>query len=64
MKGKHFHCPVNGWDCPFYRDMGFVANVEEHCLCDLSNPYEECDDFFCIWKGNSPEEYTDYVDED
>lgn len=18
---KHFHCPVNGWDCPYYTDI-------------------------------------------
>ena len=19
-KNKHYHCPVNGWDCPYYVD--------------------------------------------
>ena len=51
---KHFHCPVNGWDCPYYKD-------EEHhpCQCTLENPFEECDDFTSSWKGSTEEEYTD-----
>ena len=23
-KGKHFHCPVNGWDCPYYKDSDII----------------------------------------
>ena len=37
-KGK-IYCPVNGRDCPYYKD------VE----CGIENPYEECDDFYAIW---------------
>ena len=39
MKIKHIHCPVNGWDCPYY------SNLPIPCQCKLENPYEECDDF-------------------
>lgn len=24
---KHIHCPVNGWDCPYYTDVGHPAVV-------------------------------------
>ena len=48
---KHFHCPVNGWDCPCFVDRQNLGEEEyEYCLCGLgfegSNPYEECSDFF------------------
>ena len=36
---KHYHCPVNAWDCPYY------SNLPIPCQCKLENPYEECDDF-------------------
>lgn len=80
MKGKHYHCPVNGWDCPYYVDSTMIEGEVEYCLCGMGlpnptkvgldpdvaelNPYKECDDFFCMWEGDSPEDYTDYVDED
>lgn len=49
---KHYHCPVNGWDCPYYKD-------EPHhpCVCILENPYEECDDFSSMY--DEGEEYWD-----
>lgn len=50
---KHFHCPVNGWDCPYYTD------TPQKCLCTLENPIEECDDFYSVWGDCDPEEYTD-----
>ena len=37
--GKTF-CPVNGWDCPYYK------NNE----CVLENPNLDCDDFCYFWK--------------
>ena len=51
---KHFHCPVNGWDCPYYKDGG---------LCTLENPIEECDDFYGMWGDCDPDDYTDYDEE-
>lgn len=50
---KHIHCPVNGWDCPYYTD-------ENHpCRCTLENPMEDCDDFAAMW-----DEFDDYIDDD
>ncbi len=51
---KHFHCPVNGWDCPYYRN-----EPNHHCLCTLKNPVEDCDDFAYSWEDSDPEAYTD-----
>lgn len=51
---KHFHCPVNGFDCPYYKD-----EKNHPCVCILENPYEECDDFACLWGDCEPEDYTD-----
>lgn len=48
---KHFHCPVNGWDCPYYKDDG--------CLCTLKNPIEECDDFYGVWGDCDSEDYDE-----
>ena len=66
MKGKHYHCPVNGWDCPHYKDSDIIEGVEEFHLCTIEgDPYEECDDFFGMWGEDVPSlEYTDFVDED
>ena len=43
MIKKHIHCPVNGWDCPYY------TNIPHPCSCTLENPFEECDDFASMW---------------
>ena len=51
---KHFHCPVNGWDCPYYEE-----HPNHNCVCMLKNPMEECDDFASMWEGCEPDEYTD-----
>lgn len=66
MRGKHYHCPVNGWDCPYYKDSDIIEGVEEFHLCTIEgDPYEECDDFFGMWGEDVPSlEYTDFVDED
>ena len=47
-KGK-IYCPVNGWDCPYYK------NGE----CGIENPLEECDDFGYFWNADD-----DYICED
>jgi hypothetical protein len=51
---KHYHCPVNGWDCPYYKD-----EPNNPCLCTMTNPYAECDDFAYSWEGYEEEDYTD-----
>ena len=53
MKKKHIHCPVNGWDCPYYTDAG------HSCRCTLEDPWNDCDDFASMW-----DEDDDYVDDD
>ena len=40
---NHIHCPVNGYDCPYYSDKGHP------CRCTLAHPEEECDDFLAFW---------------
>ena len=39
----HIHCPVNGWDCPYYSDSPIP------CQCTLEDPMNECDDFSVFW---------------
>lgn len=78
-KGRHFHCPVNGWDCPYYVDSTVIEGEVEYCLCGMGlpnpekygfdlevsgmNPIVECDDFYSMWGACDPEDYTDYVEE-
>lgn len=46
---KKIYCPVNGWDCPYYK------NGE----CGIEDPIHECDDFAIQW-----DEDDDYICED
>ncbi len=53
VKVKHIHCPVNGWDCPYWND-------EDHpCRCTIPDPMADCDDFAAFW-----DEDDDYIDDD
>ena len=65
-RGAHYHCPVNGWSCPYYKDNEIIEGDEEFYLCKIpGNPYEECDDFFSMFGENcEPDDYTDYYQED
>lgn len=58
---KHFHCPVNGWDCPYYVGKKVLVEGEpaEECLCSLEDPHAECDDFYAVFGDCEPEDYTD-----
>ena len=38
----HVHCPVNAWDCPYWKK-GICTMYPE------SDPIEECDDFATFW---------------
>jgi len=38
--GEPIYCPVNGWDCPYWRENG---------KCVIDNPMEDCDDFAFFW---------------
>ena len=44
MLTKKFFCPVNGWDCPYWKKDGSCSMVD-----DGDNPVMECDDagYFC-----------------
>lgn len=53
---QHFHCPVNAWDCPYYED---DPRNNHHCICTMSDPMNDCDDFAYAWEGSEPEDYTD-----
>lgn len=46
---KHFHCPVNGWDCPYYTD------TPQPCMCTLEDPFH---DFASMW--DEDDDYADY----
>lgn len=59
---KHFHCPINGWDCPYYKDYD-EKDFNHGCLCTMENPIKECDDFFSMWGDCDPDDYTDYDEE-
>lgn len=61
---KHYHCPVNGWDCPYYKYKDNDFPEKGKCLCILENPYEECDDFFSSYGEDcNPNDYTDDTDD-
>ena len=66
---KHYHCPVNAWDCPYYVNrQNLGGDRDEHCLCSMGfeelNPYEECEDFFAAYGDDCfPEDYTDDTEE-
>jgi hypothetical protein len=58
IMAKHYHCPVNGYDCPYYEEQ-----PNHNCVCTLENPMDECDDFAGSWEGSEPDEYTDEHDD-
>lgn len=73
MANKHIHCPVNGWDCPYWKEGNICS------MYPTEDPYEECDDFYAIWheeiremlngekKETTPEDYIceeDHEDEE
>ena len=37
---RHYHCPVNAWDCPYWQNGG---------ICGLDDPMTDCDDFASVW---------------
>lgn len=49
MRTVKIYCPVNGWDCPYYKDNE----------CGLENPHADCDDFVSMWDKDD-----DYLCED
>jgi hypothetical protein len=49
---KKVYCPVNGWDCPYWKKDG---------TCEIDNPIEECDDFAAFW--DEDDEYWETEDD-
>ena len=49
MRTKKIYCPVNGWDCPYYKEGE----------CGIEDPMRDCDDFAVQW-----DEDDDYICED
>lgn len=49
-KTGNIYCPVNGWDCPHYKNGA--------CICP--NVHKECDDFVFFWEDEI-EEYEGRV---
>lgn len=47
---KTVYCPVNGWDCPYFKTNG---------ICTIENPYDNCDDYAAI-----EDFFSDLPDED
>ena len=41
---KVFYCPVNGWDCPYWKENGTCSMVDENL-----DPTLECDDAGYFW---------------
>ena len=56
MRTAKIYCPVNGWDCPYYKDNE----------CGLENPHADCDDFANIYDDDDyyceDEERTFFAD--
>ena len=50
MRTKRIYCPVNAWDCPYYK-LG---------ECGIEDPMNDCDDFPYFWDGGD----DDYIYED
>ena len=40
-KGETTYCPVNGWDCPYYKNG----------VCHIENPQEDCEDWGCCFES-------------
>lgn len=47
-----YYCPVNGWDCPYYKD---------DCICTLENPLMDCDDYAAFNECMEDDSNTIYI---
>ena len=36
---EKYYCPVNAWDCPYFKD---------DCECTIGDPMKECDDYYAM----------------
>lgn len=44
MRKKKFYCPVDGWDCPYWKEDGTCQMVD-----DGDDPVMECDDAGAVY---------------
>jgi hypothetical protein len=52
------YCPVNGWDCPYWKEDGTCGMWPE------DDPMQECDDFAVFWDEDDDYEVFDDEEED
>ena len=45
MRMNKIYCPLNGWDCPYYKEGE----------CGIEDPMNDCDDFWVFW--NEDDDY-------
>lgn len=57
MMTKIFYCPVNGWDCPYFKEDNTCALVDES-----DDPIMECDDAASVY--DEEDDYFMYRDDD
>lgn len=55
---KIFYCPINGWDCPCFREDNTCFLTEMH-----EDPVRECDDAASVY-DEEEDDYFMYRDED
>ena len=53
---KHFHCPVNGWDCPYFKNETIINGQKETRICSLENPIDDCVDFYSMRGDREPDD--------
>ena len=58
MLTKKFFCPVNGWDCPYFKKDGSCSMVD-----DGDDPVLECDDAATFW-ADETDPYFVWEDDD
>lgn len=54
---KYFHCTVNDWDCPYYKNEIIIKGQKRTGVCTLEDPMSDCDDFFSMLCESVPDEY-------
>lgn len=59
MLTKKFFCPVNGWDCPYWKEDGSCSIVDEG-----DEPAEECDDAAFFYVDDEDDYQFVWEDED
>lgn len=56
---KYFHCPVDSWDCPYYKNEIIIEGQKRKCVCTLEDPMSDCDDFFSMLCESVPDDCMD-----